>query len=402
MRFGLMKKIRWWVLLVMALFAGRGNLLAQQLNVSTGYAFKDNWAVQLQPGFSQFYGDATNHNYLQKFNGQIAPAGDVSVRKMLLPALGVGFYAGYAGLKSFKDRKTDGTKVDFTLNGSYYDAGLFVYLDFNHLFAGYKPGRRFTVYGMLGLGWGFWNSSLTDGITGLTIKSGSTIGTRTFKTNALAVPAGLGVNWHLSDRLTVSLGGTLRTVFSDDVDVWHDGFKYDQIFTTHVGIAYHIRPGWGRSSGPAKTRRKKEACCNQNEKFEKGPLLPIYDFDQVKVASAPVKPAGRPAVAELHPVPVHAAKAGSPPVEFRVQILAVSKPLPHASSLRTRYHLPYAVVETHQDGLYRYSVGSFQRYSDALNAARQIKKQGVFDAFVTAYRNGLRIPLTAEMKKDYP
>ena len=192
MRSWFVKNMRIFVLAFGLLAAAPFHVTAQQLNSTIRNSFKDNWAIQLNPGFSQFYGDATNHNYFQKFKGEIGLRADLGVRKMILPALGVGLDFTYAGLKSYKDRKADGTKVDYRLNGSYYDANLFVYLDFNRLFAGYKPGRKFTVYGTAGLGWSLWNSALTDGITGLTIKSGSKSGSYTFKTNAFVIPVGVG------------------------------------------------------------------------------------------------------------------------------------------------------------------------------------------------------------------
>ncbi len=398
MKSRLMKTIRLWILVTAGLWAGMGNAFAQQLNDTRGSEFKDNWALQLQPGFSQFYGDASNHNYFQKFNGEIGFSAELTARKMVIPALGVGLYLGYAGLTSHKDRKADGTKVDLTLSGSYYDAGLFAYVNFNHLFAGYKPDRRFSVYGTLGAGWGFWNSALTDGITGITLNSGFQIGNYTYKTNAFVVPVGVGIDWRITSHWAVNIGGTLRTVFNDDVDVWHDGFKYDQIFTTQIGVTYHIRPGWGGGMKKAKKAAKKSLCCN--EKPEKNlPIIPVYDFDQIAVSpSNPSRPQ-TVSLAEMTSKPVSIPKTSVRNYEFRVQILATTKPVKNYNALQSRYHLPYRVVESHQNGLYRYAVGSFARYSDALAAARKIKDLGVFDAFVTAYRNGKRIPVTPEMKK---
>ena len=100
------------------------------------------------------------------------------------------------------------------------------------------------------------------------------------------------------------------------------------------------------------------------------------------------------------PVPKKEAKPVAPPeFEFRVQIMANNIRLKNASYLQARYHLPYPVVETHQDGFYRYSVGSFKTYSAALATSKEIRSHGVFDAFVVAYRNGFRIPITSEMKR---
>lgn len=397
MRFRLMKTTRLFVLIATVLFLGAFRVVAQELNTTPGNSFRDNWAIQFQPGISQFYGDATNHNYFQKFNGEIGLYADLSACKMIIPAVGVGIDFAYADLKSYKDQKTDGTKVDFHLSGSYYDASLFVYVDFNNLFTGYNPRRRFSVYGIVGAGWGFWNTALTDGITGLTIKSGSQNGTYTYKTNAFVVPVSVGLNYRISDHWGVNLGGTLRTVFNDDVDVWHDGFKYDQIFSTNLGVTYHIRPGWGRSSARQK-KPKQSPCCNEKEEKSQ-PVIPIYDFDEVRVMPARSKTVRQPQTVEPLPVSKTKVRYVAQGFEFRVQILAKTKPLKGYAALQTRYHLPYPVVETRQDGLFRYSVGAFQNYAEALAASNKIRKQGVFDAFVVAYRNGRRIPITSEMKK---
>ena len=394
MRCWFVKNMQIFVLAFVLLVAAPFHVAAQQLNSTSRNSFKDNWAIQLNPGFSQFYGDATNHNYFQKFKGEIDLHADLGVRKMILPALGVGLDFTYAGLKSYKDQKADGTRVDYRLKGSYYDANLFVYLDFNHLFAGYKPGRKITVYGTVGLGWSFWNSALTDGITGLTIKSGSKSGSYTYKTNAFVVPVGVGLNYHISDRWDVHMGGNLRTVFNDDVDVWHDGFKYDQIFSTKVGVTYHIRPGWGRAKKPKPAKNKSY----RNEKEQKSkPFIPVYGFDQIRVMATPAK---QPQTIEPLSAPNKETRPVAPrEFEFRIQILANNIRLKNVYSLQVHYHLPYPVVETHQDGLYRYSVGSFKSYSAALAASKEIRSHGVFDAFVVAYRNGLRIPITSGMKR---
>ncbi len=397
MRFLLMKTIRLCVMIMAILFFGVSGIVAQIVNPSLGNSLKNNWTIQLQPGLSQFYGDASNHNYFQKFKGEIGLYADVSARKMIIPAVGVGLNFAYLGLKSYKNMKADGTKVDFHLSGSYYDANLFVYVNFNNLFFGYKSDRRFTGYGTLGVGWGFWNSTLTNGITGLAIKSGSKNGTYKYKTNAFVVPVSLGLNWRISDHWSVNLGGTLRTVFNDDVDVWHDGFKYDQIFSTNVGVTYHIRSGWGKSLKKQKLPEP-NLCCNKRDKRSQ-PVIPIYDFDQIKVMSAPAKTVRQPQTIEMLSAPEKSMKPAVQEFEFRVQIMATTKPLNNASTLQVRYHLPYPVVENHQDGLYRYSVGSFQSYTSALVAGKEIKSHGVFDAFVVAYRNGRRIPITSEMKK---
>ncbi len=76
---------------------------------------------------------------------------------------------------------------------------------------------------------------------------------------------------------------------------------------------------------------------------------------------------------------------------FRVQVLASRNPVEIESYIR-QHHIPGKIYREEQNGLYKYTTGSFKLYKDARAFVRQLKETTDIDrAFVTAYDNGKRI-----------
>ena len=85
-------------------------------------------------------------------------------------------------------------------------------------------------------------------------------------------------------------------------------------------------------------------------------------------------------------------------VTFSVQILAVSKPI-DIQSWKRKYTINRRVMEYHRNGLYRYIAGNFNTYSSADSYANDLRRRGIYDAFVVVFRNGEKVRLTPEMKR---
>jgi len=396
-------------ILLIAIFWVHPTVLAQTLNktnrnkknnrrTSTLY---ENWDVSTNLGITQFYGDVSSHGFFKKFNGESSFSPDIRIRKMFNPYWGVGLSLFYTGLSSIKDIKADGTVVNYSLSGNYYDVNLFLYVNLSNLLFAYKSTRKWNFFGTVGFGYGMWNSMLTDNITGISIKSGTPNGTTTFATSGVVVPIGLGLNYRLSKHWGVQLGGEFRTVLNDDVDVWHDGFQYDQLFTTKVGVTYFIKPGWTLGNLKRPDKKKKDECCEE-DLYRKKKTIPVFDYTYNPPAKNTTTPPKTVEVMHINK-PVNKRNNIYPgnhfrDFEFRVQILAKTTKLPHPENLQAEYKLDYPVLENYQDGLYRYSTGSFDKYQDALAHSKIIRRHGIFDAFVVAYSHGKRIKLTKAMK----
>ncbi len=368
-----------------------------QPTVKSG-TFGSNWLLSPSIGFGQFYGDISSQNFFQKFSGGTAFALDFTARKMFSPTIGVGGNLYYTGVKSLKNSMGDGTPVAFYLTGHYFDVNFRGYVDFTNLFTTFEINRHLSLVGSLGIGYGLWSTTLTDSLTGTSVSSGQLNGTNQYKKSALVVPVGLVGSYRLTEKWSVDLGVDFRTILNDDVDIWHDGFKYDQLLFVKVGVTYSIGYGW-RSAHRAKptVNAKEEPCCDETQ-----PLAPIPVYDYMPPSkSSPETSGKKPSVSETNvgKNPETATVTIPKGFEYRVQIMAKAERRDNPDRLQARYHLDYPVIEHYQDGLYRYTVGHFNSYNKALEAARQIKAKGVFDAFVTAYLNGQRVRMTKAMRK---
>ena len=82
---------------------------------------------------------------------------------------------------------------------------------------------------------------------------------------------------------------------------------------------------------------------------------------------------------------------------FRVQLGVFSKPLPigKLKELEKFSGRGYVVIRTQNNqGLYVYSIGNFTTFEKAKNFRNKLAESGISGCFVTAYKNGVRIPLS--------
>jgi hypothetical protein len=371
------------------------SLHAQKLNENS-HSFKNNWVIDFNLGYSTYFGDASNKGYFQKFFKELSIAGGVTTRKMFTPFFGLGLNLEYARLYSLKDKNSMGQPVSFELIGNYFDFNFHGYIDYGSLFWGYNENRWFTVYSTLGIGMAFWGTTLYDHVTGIAKTSGQTYNGVKYGRVGAVVPIGIGMNFKVAKNWAINVEGNLRTVLSDDVDVWNDGFPVDQPFMTTVGVSYYINYGF---------RSKKKSGCGcpkTTPAYAKMDPIPLYDYDYTRwsaeqkeeVKEEPVKPSNvKPDT--LFIAEEHSTKG----IVFRVQILAKRTKLQDLALFKKKYNIKDDIHENYQDGVYRYSIGYFRHYAPALEYSNEIRRKGIFDAFVVVYKDNIRIPLTPEMKK---
>ncbi len=371
---------------------------SQKLN-NDAFQFQDNWVTGFNMGYSQFYGDASNNGYFQKFKGELGFSIGLSGRKMIYPSFGVGLNLQYEGLKSRKLINGIGAPVNFELTGSSFDINAHSYVDFNTLFWGFKENRVFSVYATLGLGFSFWNTTLYDYDTGFVYKSGLSYGGIKYKSSGLVVPLGVGVNLKVAPNWAINLEGNLRTVLNDYQDVWSDGFAYDQSLITTIGVSYYIN---------YKFKSKKVNGCGCDKKPSQ-PLEPMSSYNYMQKTpnqfssvrtKGPLLPPAKTTV-KVKPVSksVVDKTQSTHGVVYRVQILAKRTRLPDINLFKKKYGITDDVHENFQNGVYRYSIGFFRNYQDALRYSNVIRGKGVFDAFVVVYKDNIRISLTPDLKK---
>ncbi len=119
-------------------------------------------------------------------------------------------------------------------------------------------------------------------------------------------------------------------------------------------------------------------------------------FNPAIVAAAPVKQAEKKEEPEIKidtPVP---AKEVEPEIlqpniiYFSVQIAAHTVKIPENTIRESIYKGTMKITEIHEDGWFKYLLGHFTNYYDAV---RLLNEVNVEKAFVVAYKNGKRVPL---------
>ena len=370
------------IISVIVLFA-YSSLQAQNRNSRFEQA-TPGWEFGLQLGFGQYYGDISTKNYFQKFSGETRFSGQIIARRHFDERFGLGFSLHRSGLRSVKDNFSDGTVANLEYSGRIFEAGFHGYVNLSNLFWGYSA-RRLNLYATLGLHYGDWKGVLRDSQTQTIIyEKGMIVPGVSYKSGGFVIPATLGLKYAVSENLSIDFNGSIHTVLSDDLDYYADGFKHDILLFTHVGLSYQFGTRFG-------TKRKSPKPMNISVDPD-GPVEVIdYDRFDVKkeVASEP----------KVLPVITVEAEQQIKEFEFRVQVLAKRESNVHISSVYPNVVFDYPVVINTHQGLHRYSSGSFSSFNAAQSYANLMRSRGIHDAFVVAYRNDVRIPITSEMKK---
>lgn len=93
----------------------------------------------------------------------------------------------------------------------------------------------------------------------------------------------------------------------------------------------------------------------------------------------------------------------APEIEFKVQVRAAYKAQIPLQRLANKYHLRDSIREDFVGNWYRYSIGSFATYAEAREYRdKVIKENKVYDAFVVAFRNGVRLNSLSDLKEIPP
>jgi len=90
-------------------------------------------------------------------------------------------------------------------------------------------------------------------------------------------------------------------------------------------------------------------------------------------------------------------------VQFKIQIRAENKTRIPLQRLANKYHIREQITEDHYDEWYRYSVGSFNTYLEAIEYRNKVRNEyNIRDAFIVAYQNGTRLNSLNELKNIDP
>ncbi|HMM12775.1 MAG TPA: SPOR domain-containing protein [Bacteroidales bacterium] len=344
-------------------------------------------------GFSQYYGDISDKNYFQKFSGETKPSFGFFGRYHFNDKHAIGLGFNRISHYSRKDKYANGNSLNNEFSGHSNSFFLHSFLNMSNLFWG-PAERKLNLYGTLGIGFSSWQSTRRNTLNNSIIIDYTTAANNNLNSEAFYFPASLGVQFRITPALSLFAEGMFTTLISDDLDYYRDGYQYDMLVQTHIGLSYKLP-----LNAPARTPRTQRP--ETSSPRRSGPVTPIYVIDYEKFAEMPGErqqqlPTLEPPKQTTTVVPQ--AQPVSRDFEFRVQIYAASRRINNPQSLFRNVQFESPIVENVFNGLYRYSTGSFASYSEAEAYAKRLQSRGIHDAFVVAYRNNERISITSQMK----
>jgi len=329
------------------------------------HPFAKRWYMGITLGPDFYYGDLTSGSVFPK--GNVSMAGSLFFHHHFNDLIGLRIQLLAGGLNGSVDLVTEGKTVTAAFTGLFIETEASATLNFSNLIVPPTAKRRVFVYGHLGLGVGGWYSKLLNKV--YNYDSLSTDNPLNNFNASLILPFGIGGIFRISDKFHASVEWTWRTCFSDKVDNTSGGYKFDVVDYLAFGIAMRI-------GGKGKVSKDKPEILDYT--------YPVYPKTYQPPVQTPVQP-----VQPLQPVQ---SRQVVPDEEFdyMVQIFAFDKHNYSAEWIEKRYKINYKVTREREGTLSRYIIGNTRD----LNAARALRdemlQKGISDAFIVAYRNGVR------------
>lgn len=360
---------------------------------------RSGWQIGAYGGITQYFGDISNKSAVDKFSGETKIAYGLFVRRHFNEYHGIGFSYTRNNIFSQKDLLSTGTAVNLEYSGTANQYAVHTYLNFRNFFWGYAD-RSVNLFGTLGLGYAKWSGTLRNYGNNAVIVDMNSAVAGNFNTGGPIFPISLGIDFVIAPNVRLQIESTLTTILSDDLDYYRDGYQYDFLTQTQIGISYVFGGNQNKVRQPKSSRSFRPAVASQTWE----PAMPISVIDYENYPKRPEE-THQPKV-ELPPLKLPEVTTTQQPTtttpsgfEFRVQIYAKGSRVSSPSSIYRNITFEYPVVENYFNGIYRYSTGSFKSYSEAEAYARKLQARGVYDAFVVAYNNNERISITSEMKR---
>lgn len=342
------------LLLCTAIEVAYGQDLKAKPTADKGYAPR--WRLGLTLGPDFYYGDLNASKFLPERS--ISFAAGLYTEYQVTNVFGFRIHLLGSWLNGSKPVVVDGTSVDEAFTGILAEGSLNAQINFSNLFTPYKSTRRFFVYGTLGVGYAGWYTKLINKVYDAeTIDSDNPV--NNFN-SAPVVPVGLGFNYALGNKVNLGLEWTFRTVLSDMVDQTAGGFKFDIYNYLAFGVSINL----GKS--PSKK-------------------IQPNNYAYPVVTPPPSNPLPQPAEPERITMPVQ-----PEPYTYVVQIFAFDKHRYSPEWIRKRYKVPQPVRMEKEGAMERFLVGTFNSPTPAFELREEMIRLGIKDAFVVAYKNGIR------------
>ena len=383
----MVKKVQY--LLLLLFFSGSLSLFSQTQGV-LGKRFFDNWSAGFGAGPGIFFGDLKVHRFWPATHdmSEVKFGGNFTLTRQLSHVFAIRGQFLYSELSGTKRLHKNGDLCNEYFDGNILEGNINATINFTNIMTrGYKPNRKFFLYGTIGLGTSTWNSKVKQLGTGIPIRRNDSLAV--WSTSLMGM-AGVGAFVNLGDKVNLGVEWTLHGVNSDLLDATAGGFKYDAYSMVSINLTYNFN-----KRNPGKEPEKMKATIPA---FVEPPVIKTVPVDTIPpVVEQKMDTAMVDTTAEMMEMPAEQDSSellGSKPeigLIFRVQIFAFKTDRYSVQEVRDKYNLSEEVYKDFSDSWYRFTIGSFNSYADAKVLKNQMRKRGFKGAFIARYNNGIRV-----------
>ena len=312
------------------------------------------WEAGLMIGPDFYYGDLNPSKFLPR--NSISVAGGGFIMRQFTNVVGLKGQLLMGGVHGAMNVDEIYGPVLYSFSGFFVDFSANVVFNLSNFFSEYHKGRKLFVYATAGLGLNAWNTKMSATFNGVKNDTAWPTGMKA----ALVIPFGLGLQYAITDKIRVGAEYTVRPVLSDQVDHYAKGFKADFVNLFAVSVSF-------RFGTPRKNLAVQEYAFSNPVRYQPSSPVPIQVPPVQEVAS----------VSEVY--------------DYVVQIAAFSKHNYSVPWVKKHYRVDMPVIKESENGLNRYIIGHYYKdLSEAKELCNRLRKQGITDAWVIAYKNGQR------------
>ena len=329
------------------------------VNKKSNATIAGTWEAGVKIGPDFYYGDLNLDKFLPHHSFSVA--GGVFIMRQFTNVVGIKANLLFGGLNGSKDGIYGTEAATWTFHGSMFNFTVSPVFNLSNMFSPYHEGRKVFLYASVGIGVNVWNRTLSTSLNGEVINPGQVQGMQA----AFVFPVSLGLQYLITSRISAGIENTLSTVFLNHADQALGGCKVD--FTDLFAFTASYR--WGASK--------------KNIAVQEYPYTSPVSYQTYTPPMVP--PAVKP-VPERIPPP-----SASEVYDYVVQVCAFTQHNYTIAWVKKHYHIDLPVTKESENGMNRYIIAHY--YKD-INSARELcdrlRKQGIHDAWIIAYQNGIR------------
>jgi len=368
--------------------------LVEKKTVEKQNILSDRWSVDINGGSTQYWGNLKSRNFGTTLKHTATFGYGIVLTRQISPVISIRGQFLMGNLKGRKELFSNDSSANLNYHSDFLEGNITVKMSFTDLIMGYKPNRSFTIYGLAGIGMSNFQGETVNYNTGIPVNRfgyGSGSGIKGYELDGMGT-LGIGMTFRLSKAWDFTFENSMKFIHENKLNEINGKIPFDLYGYSSIGLSYKF--GLKKTAKNLPVKISEQAKPKPTEVMKEVVPAPKAETkpEVKKEIALPVK--AEPKITPPEPV----VKQDVKPVEkielftgYKVQIIATLTPASF-DNIMIEYNLKEQIREDHTDKWYRYSVGEFKNYKEAIAYKRILyTRNKIKDAFVVKFANGRRI-----------